>query len=311
ELDEHRFVARHLAEAAAVRAILGVVVEQARALALTRHLDQPQLAHGERLRARAVLAQLLAQLLEHRALVRLDLHVDEVDDDDAADVAQPELTRDLARRLEVVAEDRLFLVLLAGEAAGVDVDRHQRLGMVDADVAALLEPHLALEGLLDLRLDAVRVEDRLALLVELDALAQVGRHGLQVRLDLGERILVVDHDLLDVVREGGADPSRGQLQLAMDERRRARAGGLAVDLLPDLGEVLHVGGEVVLGLPLAHRAGDDADPLGLQVGDDRLDALTLGAVLDAARHADVVDARHEHAVAAGQAHLLGDARALR
>ena len=43
-------------------------------------------------------------------LSRLDLrlHVDEVADDDAADVAQPDLARDLARGLEVRPEDRLL-----------------------------------------------------------------------------------------------------------------------------------------------------------------------------------------------------------
>ena len=38
----------------------------------------------------------------------LDLHVHEVDHDDAADVAQAELTRDLLGGLEVVAEDGLL-----------------------------------------------------------------------------------------------------------------------------------------------------------------------------------------------------------
>ena len=74
--------------------------------------------------------------------------------------------------------------------------------------------------------------------------------------------------------------------------------------------MLDVGGELGIALALAGGAGDEPDALGLEVADDRLDALALGAVLDAARHADVVDARHQHAEAPGQAHLLGDARAL-
>jgi len=44
--------------AGAMRAVLGVVVEQRRTLALARHLHQTQLAHGECLRARAILPQL-------------------------------------------------------------------------------------------------------------------------------------------------------------------------------------------------------------------------------------------------------------
>ena len=157
-----------------MRAVLGVVVEQARALALARHLDQAEVGDRERPGARPVLAELGAKLLQHRAFVGLDLHVDEVDHDDPADVAQPELARDLARRLEVHTQDRLFLILLAREPAGIHVDRDQGLCVINADVAALLEPHLALEGLFDLRLDLVAVEDRLAVLVEMHPVAQLG-----------------------------------------------------------------------------------------------------------------------------------------
>ena len=78
------------------------------------------------------------------------------------------------RRLEVGLEHRLFLALLADVAAGVDVDDRQRLGVVDDDVAARLEPDLALQRLGDLRLDAEALEDRLGCLVELDARLQRG-----------------------------------------------------------------------------------------------------------------------------------------
>src|SRR5690349_9871179 len=90
---------------------------------LPGHFDQAQLGHRERPGARAVMPQVGAQLLEHLVAVRLGLHVDEVDDNDAADVAEPELASHFARRLEVRAQDRALGVPLAGVASGVDVDR--------------------------------------------------------------------------------------------------------------------------------------------------------------------------------------------
>src|SRR6185436_7817836 len=63
-------------------------------------------------------------------------------------------------------------------------------------------------------------------------------------------------------------------------------------------------------LRLPRGTGDQADALRAQVVDDRLDALALRAVFDAPRHTDVLDAGHQHAEAAGQADLLGDAWAL-
>ena len=56
------------------------------------------------------------------AAVVADLHVDEVDHDDAADVTESELLGDLLGGLHVVVEHRLFEVRLADVLAGVDVD---------------------------------------------------------------------------------------------------------------------------------------------------------------------------------------------
>jgi hypothetical protein len=47
---------------------------------------------------------------QHQVAVGLEDHVDEVDDDDAADVAQPELADDLLGGLEVVLGDGLLEV---------------------------------------------------------------------------------------------------------------------------------------------------------------------------------------------------------
>jgi hypothetical protein len=170
---QHRLERRHLAEARAVGAVLGVVVQQARTLALPRHFDQTQIRHREGLGARPVLAQFVAQVVDHCALVRLNLHVDEINHDDSADVAQTQLAGNLAGRLEVGAKNRLFLILLAGETARVHIDRDERLGVIDTDVAALLEPHLALECLLDLALDAERVEDGDLTAIQLDAVFEL------------------------------------------------------------------------------------------------------------------------------------------
>ena len=114
--------------------------------------------------------QRAVELGEHRGAVVGVLHVDEVDDDDAAEVAQAQLARDHLRRLEVGLEDRVVEAAAADEAAGVDVDRRHRLGLVDDQVAAALEIDAPRERLLDLVLDVAGVEQRPVALVVLDAL---------------------------------------------------------------------------------------------------------------------------------------------
>ena len=118
------------------------------------------------------LLQRAVELGEHRVAVVGVLHVDEVDDDDAAEVAQPQLARDHLRRLEVGLEDRVVEAAAADEAAGVDVDRRHRLGLVDDQVAARLEVDAARERLLDLVLDAVQVEERPLADVVVDAIGE-------------------------------------------------------------------------------------------------------------------------------------------
>ena len=66
---------------------------------------------------RAVLVERLAQHLHHRVAVARARHVDEVDHDDPADVAQAQLVDDLLGGLEVGLGDR---VLQAGALAAAD-----------------------------------------------------------------------------------------------------------------------------------------------------------------------------------------------
>ena len=93
-------------------------------------------------------------------------HVDEVDDEEAAQVAQAQLAGDLVGGLQVGVERGLLDVGALGGARGVDVDGGQGLGMVDDDGAAGGQAHLALEGGLDLALDLVAGEERHLVLVE-------------------------------------------------------------------------------------------------------------------------------------------------
>ena len=155
-LARHRLAVHVVAAALAGLAGLAEDLEQALADALAGHLHEAERGDLGDLVLGAVAAQALEQAAQHEVAVALEHHVDEVDDDDAADVAQPELADDLLGRLEVVAGDGLLEVAaLTGELAGVDVDDGHRLGAVDDQRAARGQPHLAVERLGELLVDAV------------------------------------------------------------------------------------------------------------------------------------------------------------
>ncbi len=297
------------ARALAVRALAAQGALQARPRALAGQLHEADLAHRQQLGAGGVAEELLREGVVNLAPVGRVFHVDEVDDDDAAEVAQPQLADDLAARLEVEGEDGLLQRLSADELAGIDIDGHQGLGLVDDQVAAGLQPHLRAQGLLELAVDAEGAHEIGGLPVQLDALDEGGLGLLQEVENLLEALLVVDPDLRHRVRVHVADRAQDRAQLAVDEARRAGgvAGGL--DPLPELYEVVPVGRELVRAPVLAGGADDPAAGSG-EALDDLLQPLPLVGLGDAPRDADLADVRQVHQKAAGQADVGGEARPL-
>ena len=75
------------------------------------------------------------------------VHIDEVDDDDAAEVAEANLANDLGDRIEIGFDDGVFKARrLADIFAGVDVDGDEGFGLIDDDGAAALEPDFGAKG---------------------------------------------------------------------------------------------------------------------------------------------------------------------
>ena len=139
------------AAAVAGLAVLAEDLQQAGAHALSRHLHQAKAGDLGNLVLGPVAAQAFDQAAEHQVAVGLEHHVDEVDDDDAADVAQAQLANDFLGRLQVVFGDGCLEVAAgAGELAGVDVDNRHGFGAVDDQRAARGQEDLAVKCLGDL-----------------------------------------------------------------------------------------------------------------------------------------------------------------
>src|SRR5487761_2619160 len=87
QLQGHRGNRTYMAAAAALRAGLGRTLQHAGADALARHLEQSEMRDASDLDSGAVLPEAIAELALHRTVVALLVHVDEVDDDQAGEVA--------------------------------------------------------------------------------------------------------------------------------------------------------------------------------------------------------------------------------
>jgi len=117
-------------------------VREALARALARHLDEAQLGkavHGHPLRSRA-------SACGTRSTPRCDaprVHVDEVDDDDAAEIPQPQLARDHLRSLEIRFENRVVKLRPPTNPPVFTSTVVSGFGLVDDQVAAGLSSRRA------------------------------------------------------------------------------------------------------------------------------------------------------------------------
>ena len=133
----HRVGVHHDAPTAALGTVRGERLDQSGAEALAGELHQSQRRHLRDLMTGAIPRQRLGQPSQHQIPIGLQHHVDEVDHDDAADIAQSQLPDCLLGRLKVVLGNGLLQVAArAGELAGVDVDDRHGLGAVDHQRAA-------------------------------------------------------------------------------------------------------------------------------------------------------------------------------
>lgn len=226
----------------ATRAGFAHQLAQAFARAFARHLDDAQ----RRNRADGVFAAVSRecgeQRVHHALLVFGVVHVDEIEHDDAAEVAQAQLAGDGARRFEVGFVDGVVLREFADECAGIDVYRRHRLGLVDDEVAAGFERDVPFQRQADFFFDAVALEQAAVAAVKLQprllhAHEKIGGE----RLHFAVRAGVIDHHAAHAGADEIAQHFLIQRQFAINERPRPRPALLLHDGLPHALQILHVG----------------------------------------------------------------------
>ena len=253
-----RVVRADAAGAVAVRTGLGGRLDHAGAQALARHLEEAEGGDAADLDAGAVGLELVLELLLDGGVVAPVLHVDEVDDDEAGEVAEPHLPGGFLGGFHVGLEGGLLDRGLARGAAGVDVDGDQRLGDVDDDVAAGLELHDRVEHRREVALDLEAREERQGVGVMLHVL-RVRRHEhLHVVLGLAVAALAVDEDLVHLAAVEVADGALDQAALLVDRGGGDRLQREVADHLPLAQQVFVVALDLGLGARGAGGADDEA-----------------------------------------------------
>src|SRR5438105_3483237 len=315
-VDRRRRLGDDDAVAAAGGALLGEDLARAVGHVLARHLDEPERRDLDDVGLRPVALELGAERLLHRVAVLRVRHVDEVDDDDAADVAQTQLAHDLLHRLEVVLRDRVLepraRALRAGadEPAGVHVDDAERLRVLEDEVAPGGQVDAARERRADLGVDAVQLEEGRLLLVAHHPLGHVRRGFLEIPDDPLVGAVVVDERALEVAREEIARDAERQLGLLVDQLRRLGLLRACVDRPPQALQEDEVALDVLGGRALGGGADDEAALADLELLDDVLEPRPL-VVVEPAGDAEPFAVRDEDDEAARQRDLGRQPRTLR
>ena len=143
-------------------------------------------------------------------------HIDEIDNDDPAEVAQPELPGQYRGRFEIRFEQRVFLVVPPHKGARVHVNRGHGLGLIDDQMTATLKRDHRLQGALDVVLDTVPIKERALSVVVLHELCHLG-HVLQAKIAQRRAVLAaVDDDTLDALAREIAHRAQRQGQVRVE-----------------------------------------------------------------------------------------------
>ena len=309
-LQRRAFGVAHMAGAAAARAGNGCAFRQSRAQTLAAHFHQTKFADGAELHTGAVLAQRVAQAVFHFAAVFRFVHVDEVDDDQAAQVAQTHLAGHFVGGFQVGAGGGFFDVAAFDGACRVHIHRHQRFGVVDHNRTARGQGHGAGVSGFDLVFDLEAAEQRRVVAVAFDAGGMLGHDMRHELLRLVVDVVGVDQDVADVIVEVIADGANHQTRFLVNQERTFAAFGRAVDGGPQLEQVIQV--PLQLGRTPADTCGACNDGHTVRVFQLVHGLFELGPVVAFDATAYAAAARvvgHQHHVTAGQRHKSGQRRA--
>ncbi len=240
-------------------------------------------------------------------------HVDEIENDDAAEVAQAQLTRDGRGGFQIGLDDGFFKIAMTGEGTGVDVDGGHGLGLVDHQMPARLEFDLAFQRAVQLVFHAVQVEDRRLAAVSLDFRRRLRHEDAGELLHPARFIGVVDAHPFHRSAEQVAQDAHRQRQVAMHQLPRPGLLHLLGHRAPQSRQEQQVLLQR-LGIGAFRRGARDHAPLRRQFRhqgfQNALEPGPLGLVLDLGGDADMLLERHQHQVARRDRQQGGQARAL-
>ena len=229
--------------------------------ALAAQFQKSETRKFAHLHAGAVFFERVAQDVFHIALVFGVFHIDEVDDDQTAQVAQAHLSGDFFGGFHIGFERGVFDVRAACGTGGVDIDGDEGFGVVDDDRAAGRQADAARKRTFDLVFDLETGKQRRVVFVEFQT-ACVARHNVAHKLgNLVVNFLVVHQNFADVGTEVVADGSDEQRAFHKEQVGVVMRFAGFFNRLPELFEVVQVPFQLFRAAADACGTRDDTHPV--------------------------------------------------
>ena len=188
----------HKADTRAMRADDGGALKHTGANTLAGHFEQAKRRNTADLNAGAVVFQRVLHPAFDRTIIAVFLHVDEIDHDKPGQIAQPQLACNLVGCFQIGFQRRVFDIVLTRGAARIDVNGHQRFGLVDDQVATRFQCDLIGEHRIQLRLDAVTGKQGLRIAIGFDVAGMARHEHAHKVLGIFVGGLACDNHLVDV-----------------------------------------------------------------------------------------------------------------
>ena len=165
----HGIAGDHSAAAGAMGAGIREIGYQGGAHPFAGHFHQPQICKIVNLVSGTVSAEAFFEPVQHLLFVAFVYHIDKIDDNHAAEIAEADLAGCLGCGFQVCAFHRFFIAGFAGKAAGIDIDCHQGFGLFYLDIATAGEVDAGVEDAFYLFFYAPGVEDGAVFTVQFHA----------------------------------------------------------------------------------------------------------------------------------------------
>lgn len=276
--------------------------------ALTGHLHDAEWGDGEDVAFCFIFAHFFPDDVEDGLAVATVFHIDEVEDDEAADVAEFDLAGDFVSGFEIGLDDVVFAVFASAfMGAGIYVDGGEGFGFFDDDFASGGEGDAFHEGLFDLAFDIEAFEDWDFFFEECDFVFGARGDFLYGLADEFVVFLFIDEDAIDVFGKKVSYGAFEDIGFLVEEDWFFRFLDFFANGLPFFEEEMEVADEVAGFFAFAGGADNDAHALGDGEGfEDGFEAIAFFAVFDFSGDTALAGVRGEDEEAAWERDVGGD-----